>query len=429
MKKLCSFLIVLVLCTAFLLPFSSHAATVTGSLTGPSTVRAGDSITLTYKLKGTDIKAFSASLSYDSSKVTLSKVTKSIADPWSLTTNGNELMLADENLSAPIKKETKLFTVVFKVKSSLSVGTKISISLTNCVASTGSAQDVAKTTYSATIAAPKSTNAKLKSMSITGGTLSPAFSANTESYSVTVPFSVSKLEVKASAADSKAKVSVNSPNLSVGENTVTVTVTAESGAKKTYTIKVTREQDPNYVPADNADLSGIKIDGYVLSPVFAADVTEYVVWLPYETESITVSGTPADSKAKVEVRGGDALEPGKDNPVTILCTAENGTTTKEYTLIAKRAAAHGTQDPGSSDVPSDDPSNPGADDPGTNDPGTDTPGTDDPGQDQPPVPSVKDPLAEASFSLYWLVGIGAGALVFGLVLGLLMGRRSRRSKH
>ena len=190
------------------------------------------------------------------------------------------------------------------------------------------------------MAAPLSGNCELSSLTVGNATISPAFSAGTTSYTADVPFNVSKLDVKATAADSKAKVSISSPTLTPdGTTNVTITVTAESGEKKTYTIKVHREQDPNYVASGSNDLSGITVDGFLLSPVFSAEVTQYVVWLPYETESVSISGKSADSKASVEVVGGDSLAAGQDNPVKVICTAENGDK-KEYTVIVKRAAAH-----------------------------------------------------------------------------------------
>lgn len=118
-----------------------------------------------------------------------------------------------------------------------------------------------------------------------------------------------------------------------------ITVKAENGAKKSYTIKVTREQDPNYKASSNNKLSGISVDGFLLSPVFNADIAKYVIWLPYETTSVKVSGKVADSKASVEVIGGDKLLAGQDNEIKVVCTAEDGSK-KEYIVIAKRAAAH-----------------------------------------------------------------------------------------
>lgn len=106
-----------------------------------------------------------------------------------------------------------------------------------------------------------------------------------------------------------------------------------------YTISVKRAQDPNYVASSNNDLSGIAVDGFLLSHVFSTENTQYVIWLPYETENVTVSGTAADGKASVTVEGGSGLLAGQNNEVKVICTAEDGSQ-KIYTVIAKRAAAH-----------------------------------------------------------------------------------------
>ncbi|MBQ8830026.1 MAG: cadherin-like beta sandwich domain-containing protein [Oscillospiraceae bacterium] len=85
-----------------------------------------------------------------------------------------------------------------------------------------------------------SSDATLKALSISPGTLSPSFSSGTTSYTATVSSSTTKLNVSATKNDSKASVSVSGTSLKVGSNKVTVTVTAEDGTKKTYTITVTR---------------------------------------------------------------------------------------------------------------------------------------------------------------------------------------------
>ncbi len=84
-------------------------------------------------------------------------------------------------------------------------------------------------------------NNNLGSLSISPGTLSPGFSAGTTSYKAWVSNSTTSVAVSAKAADSKAKVAVwGNTGLDVGDNTVTVQVTAENGSKKTYTITVNR---------------------------------------------------------------------------------------------------------------------------------------------------------------------------------------------
>ena len=340
MKKIVSSLAALTLTMCLLLPFTASAATASASLSGPGTVRAGDSITLTFKLSGSNLSGASGTLSYDGSQLQMTGTKQVIASPWAVEFNGNNMVAYDNNLSSPINGSKDLFTVSFKVKD-VAAGTKITVSYTDVKASDGSADaNVGTVSYNATVAAPLSTNNTLASLTVSNATISPAFNANTTNYTADVPFSVSKLDVKATAADGKAKVSVNSPTLTPdGTTNVTITVTAESGAKKTYTIKVHREKDPNYVASGNNDLAGITVDGFLLSPVFSTDITEYVVWLPYETESVSISGKAADGKASVEVVGGDSLAAGQDNPVKVICTAENGDK-KEYTVIVKRAAAH-----------------------------------------------------------------------------------------
>ena len=341
MKKFIAIITIFVLCITVMFPLTVSAASASASLTGPGTVRAGDTITLSFNLNGNGIFGASGTLSYDSSQVTLSKTTQKIGSPWAVEFNGNNFVAYDNNLSNPIKGNKTLFTVTFKVKS-VAAGTNIKISYTGVTATDGNVDtNVGTVTYSTTIAAPMSTNNNLSSLTVSNATISPAFSAGTTNYSASVPFEVSKLDVSAIAADGKAKVSVSSPNLTPnGTTNVTITVTAENGAKKTYTIAVTRAQDPNYQPSGNNNLSSITVDGFLLSPVFTPENTKYVIWLPYETEKVQIRGSAADGKASVEVVGGDNLVAGKDNIVTVICTAENGEK-QEYTIIVKRAAAHG----------------------------------------------------------------------------------------
>lgn len=340
MKKIGLGLAALLLAICVMVPFTASAASASASLSGPGTVRAGDTITLTFKLNGSNLSGASGTLSYDGGQLQLTGTKQKIAAPWAVEFNGNNMVAYDNNLSAPIDGGKDLFTVSFKVKD-VAAGTKITVSYQDVKASDGSADaGIGTVRYSATVGAPLSGNNALASLTVSNATISPVFHANTTSYTAEVPFSVSKLEVKATAADGKAKVSVNSPTLKPdGTTNVTVTVTAENGAKKTYTIRVHREKDPNYVASGNNTLAGITVDGFLLSPGFRADVTEYVVWLPYETASVKISGKAADGRASVAVIGGDNLAAGQDNPVQVICTAENGDK-KEYTVVVKRAAAH-----------------------------------------------------------------------------------------
>ena len=78
-----------------------------------------------------------------------------------------------------------------------------------------------------------SKNANLGKLSVGEGTLSPAFSKDTTSYTVNVDGAVTALTISAKSEDGKGKVSVSgNKDLKEGANTVTVTCTAEDGKTK-----------------------------------------------------------------------------------------------------------------------------------------------------------------------------------------------------
>ena len=88
----------------------------------------------------------------------------------------------------------------------------------------------------------KSSNANLNNLGIKPNDFT-GFRAGTTSYNVTVPNDVEKVNVYATAADRNAKVTgTGDRNLNVGSNALNVTVTAEDGTTKTYTINVKREE-------------------------------------------------------------------------------------------------------------------------------------------------------------------------------------------
>lgn len=85
-------------------------------------------------------------------------------------------------------------------------------------------------------------NNYLKSLSVSGTSISPKFDKFTTSYTATVNAEVSSVTVNANPLGKSAKVSGNGKvSLKTGENTVNVTCTAASGVKRTYTIKITRK--------------------------------------------------------------------------------------------------------------------------------------------------------------------------------------------
>lgn len=186
-----------------------------------------------------------------------------------------------------------------------------------------------KLTYTLNINKKCDGNTSLKGITLSSGTLSPAFNADTLEYKVSVDTNVEKMSIDVSKEDNQ-KVSglVKDAKLAFGDNTFSIKVTSESGKSKTYKIVVNRADNRS----NNALLGSITIDNGKLN--FDKNVFMYDVRVLNEVSTINVVATPEDSKAKVKVDSPKSLKEG-DNKVVIKVTAENGAT-QEYSINIKR---------------------------------------------------------------------------------------------
>lgn len=319
-----------------LLPVTAEAAGA--SFSGSGSVRAGDSVTVTFSVSGSNIQGITAVLHYDSSTLTLTGTRQLIGDTWSVDMSGGNLLAYDQSLNNPISGSSAVLAVTFRVKSGVAAGTKVSATITDIVTSDGNSdQNLNDASWSASVASPPSGNANLSGLSCGSYALSPSFSAGTTEYSVTVPYDVSRLPLDYSAADGGANVSVSGNQLSVGVNTMVLTVTAANGATRRYTISVTRQPDPTATLSSDADLADLTPSEGKLTPAFAPNITEYAVYVPYETTKLSLSATAKDSKALGVTQPDAALKQG-DNVLTVTCTAKDGTT-RDYTVHVVRMPA------------------------------------------------------------------------------------------
>jgi len=177
-----------------------------------------------------------------------------------------------------------------------------------------------------------SNNANLSALSVNTGILSPAFNANTVSYTANVIYGETSITVSATPADANATVTgTGSYPLTVGNNTINVVVTAQDGTtKKTYTITMVRHS-----PSNIANLSALSVNRGNLSPAFNANTVSYNVSVANSVTSITVSATPADANATVTGTGSHSLNVGS-NTINVVVTAQDETTQKTYTIIVVR---------------------------------------------------------------------------------------------
>jgi hypothetical protein len=182
-----------------------------------------------------------------------------------------------------------------------------------------------------TVSIRTSNDATLASLSLSEGTLSPAFNANTASYTASVPYSVSSISVSASPHHAGGTVAgTGEQPLNVGSNPITITVTAKDGeTQKTYTITVTREA----MSADNA-LSALTVSEGTLVPAFNEQTTTYLVTVPSSVSGILINAATKHINATLTGTGAKGLVAG-ENRCTVEVTAENGTV-KTYSITVVR---------------------------------------------------------------------------------------------
>lgn len=225
----------------------------TAKLSGETEVRPGHSFTLRLSM---DSGAFGCQgiLSYDSSVLKLTGV-----EP----VNGKfqeEFHFYSENGLVIVTHDTpvtKMLKITFTVLDTAEIGSTTTVSFTSGEILNGSRKEAVNDVfYTLKMVDAKSDDATLKTLGVkvfagdsdeTGfmPTLNPSFSASTALYSATVPNEYSSYEINGVCNDSAAEIlSSTEGELEEGMNTLVITVRAENGSEKEYTLMLFRERPP-----------------------------------------------------------------------------------------------------------------------------------------------------------------------------------------
>ena len=218
------------------------------------------------------------------------------------------------------------------------------------------AQNGTQKSYLVTVSRGISNNNNLQSLTISPGTLSPAFSPGIVAYTVNVASTVASVTVTPRVQDSTATMAVNGQAATSGQartitlngagsNTfINIVVTAQNGSQKTYTVNVIRA-----APSANNNLSALSVTPGPLVPTFSPANLTYTVDVASTVTSVTVAATKADPNAvmsgSVTAGAGTASGqatillggPGTTRVVLITVTAPSGSS-KTYSITVERAA-------------------------------------------------------------------------------------------
>lgn len=185
----------------------------------------------------------------------------------------------------------------------------------------------------------KSSNANLSNLGIKPNDFKGFKAANT-SYTVNVPNEVETIEVYANKGHDKQTITgTGKKSLNEGSNKFTVTVTAEDGTKKAYTVTVIRLakeeiNNPNIeqAPKVNVALTSLSIEGVTINEAFSPEKIEYTAIVANsEVEKLQVKAVANISDAKINIVGAEEITDG-DNVVTIRVTSADGSSEKTYTI-------------------------------------------------------------------------------------------------
>ena len=230
-KRYITFIAAFILMVAALFSESAFAA-ATASISGGGNYKVGQTVTIKFTYSGASYGTAKVIFRYDTSVLQFKNCSGTYGEtsgvtPVSLSSGGSNTLGCTLTFKAvgtgntTVKAETEELYDIDENDLSSSVSTK-------------------STTVSVTNPSTQvSSNANLSSMSVSAGSLSPSFSPSVTSYTVNVGSDMSVCTISAKAQDSKATISVSgSKNLKAGKNVRSVTVTAENGSTKTYTITI-----------------------------------------------------------------------------------------------------------------------------------------------------------------------------------------------
>ncbi len=183
-------------------------------------------------------------------------------------------------------------------------------------------------------------NAKSTSSGSSGSSSSGSGSSGNNQTSSTPSFSsVNQTVYAKSSVNVRSSYSTSSSiigSLSAGDSVTRTGVGSNGWSRVTYngrtayinssylTTEKPEEKEEEPEKSNNKELKSLTVEGYMLTPEFSNDVTDYSLTINDDVDSLEITAEPADEKAEVEIIGNSNLLIG-DNTIQVKVTAEDGT--------------------------------------------------------------------------------------------------------
>ncbi len=252
-KNILIILCIGVLCFLCMKEMASAASASVIITTEDTSVKQGEKLTITVIAESSAIIGdFEAYISYDAEILEF--------DTGGSYVTGGEGMLHILEMGSGNHAVVKKYALQFYAKKDGKCQISVNDRPVALEADTGEQMSVSKNSLSITVGKGKekrNNNRKLKSLTISNGTLEPEFSAANTEYQVTVGSHVDTLFVIAKPDYIKSTVNIEgNENLKIGQNTINIEVTSQAGEIRNYILhvkKMSAEEEALEQPEEQAE--------------------------------------------------------------------------------------------------------------------------------------------------------------------------------
>lgn len=252
MNKIFKTLTVLIASILFTTTINAATANISVS-TNKNQVVVGNTFTVTTKVSGSNLGVWEWTLNYDTKK-------------FKLVSGGNVRHVSD--FSDNIRSKTWTLKAIAKGSGNISVKAYGVYTKNEVAMKVTTNTKTIRVITQAELEASYSKDNNLKSLSIDGLKLEPAFNKDTTEYKVTAESNTTEIKINATKSDSKADLSgTGTFKVTEGENKFTITVEAENGSVKKYNILVNvTDPNPITVKINDIDYTVVKRESNLTKP-------------------------------------------------------------------------------------------------------------------------------------------------------------------
>ena len=166
-------------------------------------------------------------------------------------------------------------------------------------------------------------------LEVEGFTIAPTFNRETFNYTLTVPSSVTEVNVKASKGERNQTITGTGKRiLNYGDNRVRVIVTAQNGESSTYEIMIVRTDDRS----GDVSLKHLSVEGTTIA--YVPGQTHYEATVSRTVENIFLTAQTTDPKAQLIGTGSKNLRIGENN-FELVVSSKNGVKQSYYIKIIR----------------------------------------------------------------------------------------------